>query len=103
MKKLLLTSLTFILALTFVPTAMKASSGLIRTEVVADTTVTKEALLKRLNELEGLDRSTMNRHEKKATSHEANAIRKTLHSDYGGIYISLGGLLLIIILLIIFL
>lgn len=103
MKKIFFTAITFLLICTFVPDQLNAAAGLVATEPVADSTLTKEALLNRLNEIKSSDRSSMTHAEKKQINQEAGEIREALHNNYGGVYISVGALLLIILILIILL
>jgi hypothetical protein len=56
----------------------------------------------RLAEIRSMDIKTMSRPEKKALKQEVRAIKKTMDSS-GGIYISVGAVILIIVLLIVLL
>ncbi len=60
-------------------------------------------LINRLNEIDALDKSTMNATEKRALRKEVRTIKKELSTSGGGVYLSVGALLLIIILLIVLL
>ena len=62
-----------------------------------------EQLTKRLHELHSIDRSELSRKEKRNLRKERKEINKELKAASGGVYISVGALLLIIILLIILL
>ena len=59
-------------------------------------------LTNRLNEIESIDRSNLSLPEKRELRREVKAIKKTMDSG-GGVYISVGALILIIVLLIILL
>ncbi len=59
-----------------------------------------ERLIKRLEEIKAMDLEGMSRSEKRALRKEVKSIEKTMGAS-GGIYISAGALILIIILLII--
>jgi hypothetical protein len=61
------------------------------------------ALVLRLNEIKTMDKSALSSSQKKALRKEVHAIDKNLHDNYGGVYISVGGLIIILILLIILL
>jgi hypothetical protein len=87
------------LATTFIPNEVKAT-GLIKTELPADTSAIKANLINRLEEIKTIDKSAMSFNEKQALRKEVRSIDKSLH-DYGGVYISVGALLLIILLIII--
>lgn len=60
-----------------------------------------QKLTNRLEEIKAMDKSSMTRTEKKAMRKEVKAIQKSL--DSGGVYLSVGAVILIIILLIILL
>src|SRR4051812_27921457 len=77
---------------------------------VADpkTTETSDAaeaqrLIKRLEEIKAMDKTNMPRSQKKALRTEVKATQKKLKDSNGGIYLSAGAIILIIVLLIIFL
>ena len=61
-----------------------------------------QKLTSRLEELKAMDKSSMTRSEKRALRNEVKAIQKTLDSS-GGVYLSVGAVILIIVLLIILL
>jgi hypothetical protein len=61
------------------------------------------ALLHRLDEIDAMDKSTLNAPEKRALRKEVRTIKKELATQGGGVYLSVGALLLIIILLIVLL
>ncbi len=60
-----------------------------------------QRLTNRLEEIKAMDKSNLSRPEKRELRKEVKAIKKT--QDGGGVYISVGALILIIILLIILL
>lgn len=101
MKKIILYSIASLLALTCFPNEGSASAGPIKTELAGDPVVTKISLTNRLNEIQMMDKSKLNNFEKKALRKEIRSIDKTLKLGPGGVYISVGALILIIILLII--
>ncbi len=61
-----------------------------------------QKLTSRLEEIKAMDKSSMTRTEKKALRKEVKAIQKSMDSG-GGIYLSVGAVILIIVLLIILL
>ncbi|MBK7964083.1 MAG: hypothetical protein IPK10_01325 [Bacteroidetes bacterium] len=67
-----------------------------------DSTNSKE-LLARLEEMKAMDMSTMSRVEKKGLRNEVRETKKQLRENEGGIYISVGAAILIVVLLILFL
>jgi hypothetical protein len=62
----------------------------------------KDAFVKRLNEIRDMDRSTLNAQEKSNLKNELKAMKHQLRPG-GGLYLSIGSLIVIIILLIILL
>jgi hypothetical protein len=77
--------------------------------VVSDSSVRVETearvkqLTQRLAEVKAIDRSTLTNDEKKALRQEKKELKKELKVISGGVYISVGALILILILLIILL
>ncbi len=59
--------------------------------------------VQRLHEIETMDKSTMTFQEKKDLREESRTIKTSLRDGSGGIYISVGALIIIILLLIILL
>lgn len=101
MKKFILSTFTALLAFSFIPTESNAAAVTVKTELPADSAAMKLNLENRLTEISTMDKSTLNHKEKSTLRKETRSIEKTLNSDYGGVYISVGALILIIILLII--
>ncbi len=96
-----------ILSLTILPVQSFASTKEVHTSMVAKKPAeTKEsaeakALELRLNELKAMDMSKLKSSEKKDLRKEARAIKRELKDISGGVYISAGALIVILILLII--
>lgn len=100
MKKIILYSFTCLLAFSFIPTEGLASSP-VKTEMPKDSVVTESSLLNRLAEIKAMDKSNLSSLEKKSNRKETRSIKKQLRDhSYGGIYISVGAVLLIILILI---
>ncbi len=98
--------MTTCLTLSFLPSQSHAAPTTSSPNVVITKPVDSpeaNALVERLHEIELIDRSTLNRKEKRALRQEVRSIEKTLRDDNGGVYISVGGLILIVVLLIILL
>ncbi len=92
-----------IMSLAFNPTQATAAATT-RTEISATTDAARaEALLTRLNEIKNMDRTNLGAAQKKEIRKEVRSIREQLKDIGGGVYISAGALILILILLIIFL
>lgn len=60
-------------------------------------------LIDRLNEIKAMDKSNMTRAEKKALRREVKSIKKELATAGGGVYLSVGAIIIIILLLILIL
>ncbi|CAN5893609.1 hypothetical protein BH11BAC7_BH11BAC7_11100 [soil metagenome] len=101
MKKIILSAFTAMLAFTFIPNVSNAATASIKTELPADSAAIKLSLESRLTEIGSIDKSTLSHKEKSTLRKETREIERTLNRDYGGVYISVGALILIIILLII--
>ena len=104
MKKITLCLMAVCLSLTFIPVQSNAATAETPSPIVVSKPVNcpeANALVLRLNEIKTMDKSTMNRSDKKELRKEVRAIEKKLHNNYGGVYISVGGLIIIILLLII--
>ena len=106
MKKLILCLLLIVNTITLLPASInangvKTTDSLTLTNSV-DSTNSKE-LLARLEEMKAMDMSTMSRVEKKGLRNEVRETKKQLRENEGGIYISVGAAILIVVLLILFL
>lgn len=62
-----------------------------------------EVLLNRLNEIKAMDKSNLTREEKKALRKEVKEIKATMKATGGGVYLSVGAIIIIILLLILIL
>lgn len=71
--------------------------------VLSETDARVKQLTQRLIEVKATDRSTLTSEEKKALRQEKKELKKELKAISGGVYISVGALILILILLIILL
>ncbi len=69
------------------------------TEIISEAEAQK--LTSRLDEIKAMDASSMTRKQKRELRHEVKAINETLHTSSGGVYVSVGALIIIILLLII--
>ncbi len=101
MKKYMLYIMTGFLAFSFVPVNIHAATEPV--SVSADPAQSQIVLASRLNEIETMDRSAMTHEQKKELRQEEQTIKQTLRDGSGGIYISVVGLLIIILILIILL
>lgn len=101
MKKIILYTFTALLGFAFIPNEAKAATAPFKTELPADSAAMKLDLENRLNEIKTMDKSALGHKEKSALRKEVRSIEKNLNSNYGGVYISVGALIIIILLLII--
>lgn len=101
MKKTILTISTAVLAISFVPNEVKGAE-IYKTELTNDTAQMQLTILNRLNEIKGMDMSKLDRSEKRALKKEVRESERQLRGiNGGGVYISVGALIIIVLLLII--
>lgn len=95
------------LLLPFVPSELSAGSeispNLKGTTETPESAARAKILINRLEEIKALDRSKLTVAEKKQLRREVQSSKKELHELGGGVYLSVGAIILILILLIIFL
>ena len=103
MKKLTVSILTVFLSLTFIPTQLNATTPTNPLTTVSTETVvaTKpDALIIRLDEIKAMDKSMLNKTEKKELRKEVRAIKAELREASGGIYLSVVAVLIIVLLIV---
>lgn len=93
--------MTATMSLTFNAGALAAAPNVV-IEKTADTMESRQ-LIGRLKQIDAMDKSKLTRKEKKELRTEVKEIDKRLREIAGGIYISVGALILILVLLIILL
>jgi len=106
MKKIIFVLMATCLSMTFLPLQSNAASTVEPSSVPAPKpTESSEAktLELRLNEINAMDKSKMKSAEKKSLRKEVKSINHKLREVGGGVYVSAGALILIVILLIILL
>ena len=107
MKKSLIISTLLFLTVFAVP--QKSNAAAIETEKTINTLEREKEknqaniLLARLHAINNMDNSNLNTTEKKARRNEVRSIKKQLSALGGGVYLSVGALIIIILLLILFL
>jgi len=108
MKKIIFVVMAIFLSLTFYPGMANAAT----TKTTAPTSLVDKnpaasaeakALMKRIDEIDRLDKSKLNSTEKKALRKEVRSIKKRLDAMGGYVYVSAGAVILIVILIIILL
>ena len=70
-----------------------------KTEIAIEVKI----LTNRLDEIHALDKSTMNAKEKRVLRHEVKKINRNLNTLGGGVYLSVGSIIVILLLLILLL
>jgi len=106
MKKIVFCLIATCLLLTFNPLQSNAATATTPSSVSVSKTAEiaeAKALYKRLDDIKAMDKSKMKSSEKQVLRKEVREIKTQLAALGGGVYISVGGLLLIIILLVILL
>lgn len=109
MKKIVFCIMATFLSLTFLPLQSFAGTNDEPTSLVvtnpAETKESAEAntLLLRLNEINAMDMSNMKSSEKKEMRKEVRSIKRELRELSGGVYLSVGAIILIVVLLIVLL
>ena len=95
--------MTAFLSLTFVPTQLKADSEKVQTSAAvtkASESAKAKVLLARLDKINEMDKSKMSSQEKLQLRKEVRSIKSQLKDLSGGIYLSLGAIIIILLLII---
>ena len=103
MKKIVLCVMTTFLSLTFLPLQSNASTTEEPSSLVGTKPAESKTLELRLTEIKATDMSKLKASEKKNMRKEVRSINHKLRELGGGVYLSAGALILIVILLIILL
>lgn len=101
MKKITLYLMATITILSFFPTPSRAETE--NTTVPTEKVEAAQAMISRLEEIKAMDKSNMNSSEKKTLRKEVRSIKKNLTQLNGGVYLSVGAIIIIILLLILLL
>lgn len=90
---------------TLVPTLGNASASSSPVVPISNGTepIEVRVMLNRLEEINAMDKSNMKPSEKRALRKEVRVLKRDLKASSGGVYLSVGALLLVIILLIVLL
>jgi len=103
MKKLIY-SLVLIFTLTIsANTVSAANSNKAKTEMTAEQKVQLERIQNRVEEIRSMDKSQLSREEKKALKTELKGLKQQAKAMGGGVYLSVGAIIIIILLLILIL
>jgi hypothetical protein len=106
MKKLAICLIMTCLSLTLIPLQLNATTKTEPSSVPAPKPAESpevKALELRLNEINAMDKSKMKSAEKKTLRKEVKTINHKMHDIGGGVYLSVGAVILIVVLLIVLL
>lgn len=106
MKKITIYIMTAVSLLSFVPTTSKAEANINskeKIEMTAEQVQKAEVMMNRLEEIKAMDKSDMTRTEKKALRKEVKTIKMAMADLSGGVYLSVGAIIIIVLLLILLL
>ncbi len=104
MKKITFSLMVVALSLTFIPQQSIASNPTASTVVLTPAAQAKaDAMLLRLTEIKNLDKTSLSSSEKKALRKEVKSLKKEMKVNNGGVYLSVGAIIIIILLLILIL
>jgi hypothetical protein len=103
MKKIAICLMATCLSLTFIPLQSNAATTEPSSSLVVPKPAEAKTLELRLNEINAMDKSKLKSSDKKNLRKEVKSINHKLREIGGGVYISAGTLILILVLLIIFL
>jgi hypothetical protein len=106
MKKRIICMMTAVSLLSFVPTTSKAENVLKpkeKVELTAEQAQQAQVMMNRLEEIKAMDKSNMTRAEKKALRKEVKTIKAAMADLNGGVYLSVGAIIIIVLLLILLL
>ena len=99
----LATAILFLLASPYQSQSKEIIKGTIEQTTATNVTTQDESLLLRLNEINEMDKSELKSSEKRELRKEVRTIKHKLEHNHGGIYISVGAAIIIVLLLIILL
>jgi len=104
MKKITISLMAVALFLTIIPRQSIAANFPVSTVVVTPAPqANATAILLRLTEIKNLDKTNMTSSEKKMLRKEVKSMKKELKAKNGGVYLSVGAIIIIILLLILIL
>jgi hypothetical protein len=95
-----------LVSLTFMPARLKAGAEAIPVSIPASNPAASaeaNVILARLDEINAMDKSKLNSSEKKQLRKEVRSIKTQLRENHGGVYLSVGAIIIIVLLLILLL
>jgi len=99
----------FFIILSVIAAPLQTNAGTAKTEKKisfvnkADGENEANILLARLDEIKNMDKSSLDRSEKREIRKEVRSIKKELNDNHNGVYLSVGAIIVIVLLLIILL
>jgi hypothetical protein len=84
-------------------TVSAAGNNKAKTEMTAEQKVQLERIVNRVDEIKSMDKSDLSRAEKKALRKELKELKSQARAIGGGVYLSVGAIIIIILLLILIL
>jgi hypothetical protein len=104
MQKYLLYMMAFSFLLSFIPAQLSAeTNALIKDKTTKNESAEAKVLLSRLDEIKAMDKSKLSSQEKKQLRKEVRTLKTNLATINGGVYLSVGAIIIIILLLILLL
>ena len=106
MKKITFYVMTAIMLLSITTTPVSASHEMNKVSLVSNEKIEStesQALMSRLEEIKAMDKSNMDSKEKRELRKEVRSIKKSMTELGGGVYLSVGAIIIIILLLVLLL
>jgi predicted PurR-regulated permease PerM len=104
MQKHLLYMMAFSFLLSFIPAQLSAETNdLIKDKTTKNESAEAKVLLTRLDQIKAMDKSKLSSQEKKQLRKEVRTLKTNLATINGGVYLSVGAIIIIILLLILLL
>lgn len=104
MKKITLSIVTLFMLTSFIPSELRAETNAAPMEKSKNVeSAEAKVLLNRLSEIKAMDKSKMTSSEKKQLRKEVRTLKTNLASINGGVYLSVGAIIVIVLLLILLL
>ncbi len=103
MKKILLSMFALLLLVTVAPFQISASNTQPVSSVPVERSAAWKSLNIRLENIQQVDKTSLNFGERRALKQEAKSIKKQMRALNGGVYLSAGAVIIIVLLLILLL
>ncbi len=104
MKTITLSIMTLFMLMSFIPTELRAETNAVSTTKTKEVeSAEAKTIIARLNEIKAMDKSKMTSSEKKQLRKEVRTLKTNLAGLSGGVYLSVGAIIVIVLLLILLL